>query len=35
MSGFVIGLIAFYTVSIAVSAYAVYTAPEWDDIAAD
>jgi hypothetical protein len=35
MSGLVIGLITFYTVAIAVLAYAVHTAPEWDDIAAD
>jgi hypothetical protein len=33
MSGFVIGLIAVYTVSIAVFVFAVLTAPEWDDIA--
>jgi hypothetical protein len=32
MSGFVIGVIAFYTVSIAGLAYAVYTARVWDDI---
>jgi hypothetical protein len=35
MSGFVIGLIAFHTVSIAVFVYAVLTAAEWDDIAVD
>jgi hypothetical protein len=35
MSGFVIGLIALYVVSIAVFAYAVITAPVWDDIAVD
>jgi hypothetical protein len=31
MSGFVISVIAFYTVSFAGLAYAVYTAPVWDD----
>jgi hypothetical protein len=35
MSGFVIGLIALYTVSIAGLAYAIYTAPVWEDIAID
>jgi hypothetical protein len=31
MSGFVIGVIAFYTVALAFLAYAVHTAPLWDD----
>jgi hypothetical protein len=31
MSGFVIGFIAFYAVAVAFLAYAVHTAPLWDD----